>query len=882
MALATGARLGSYEILAALGAGGMGEVYKARDMKLGREVAVKILPESFTHDPERLARFRREAQVLAALNHPHIGAIYGLDEANGQQFLVLELVDGQTLADRLKHGPLPVVEALAIAKQIAEALEAAHEKGIIHRDLKPANIALTQDGNVKVLDFGLAKATEPSGGTSLDVTNSPTITSPAMMTGVGVILGTAAYMSPEQAKGRAADKRSDVWAFGCVLYEMLTGKRAFEGEDVSDTLAAVLRGEPDWSRLSSRTLPSIQRMLRLALKKDPRQRLADIHDARIEIEEVGTDAEGSVAPASATGARMTWIASLAFAAMLIAAMAIPTVHYLREVSPPTPPEMRLQINTPSTPAPFEFALSPDGRRLAVVAAGDGPPRLWLRSLDETDAQPIAGTEGAEYPFWSADSRSIGFFASNKLYRIDIAGGQPEFLANAPSGRGGAWNADGTIVFAAAATSALSRIRASGGDLAPVTRLDSPQQTSHRFPQFLPDNHHFLFYVQGSPETSGVYLGSLDSGEPKRLTAAETAGACLPPDWVVFVREGALVARRLDVARGRLTGDPVRLADPIGYDSAYNVGGFSVSADGLVAYRAGGGRHQLTWFDRTGKAVGVAGESDSSNLLFPELSSDGRRVAVQRTVQDNTDVWLMDLVRGGSTRLTFDAAIDTTPVWSPDGTQIAFSSNRKGVNDLYLKPSSGVGTEELFLETPNYKTPQDWSKDGRFLLYTQLDSKTGQDLWVLEMTGKERKPRVVVNTPADESRAQFSPNGRWVAYDTNESGRFEIVVQPFPEPGRKWQLSTSGGIAPRWRADGKELYFIAPDGKLMAVSVAASSTTFEAGTPAALFPTRIVTTPNPKNQYAVSRDGRFLINQPVEESSTTPIMLILNWNPEQKK
>jgi Tol biopolymer transport system component/tRNA A-37 threonylcarbamoyl transferase component Bud32 len=882
MAFAGGARLGPYEIVSALGAGGMGEVYKARDTKLGREVALKILPESFTHDPERLARFRREAQVLAALNHPHIGAIYGLDEANGQQFLVLELIEGGTLADRIAKGPLRVDNALAIAKQVAEALEAAHEKGIIHRDLKPANIALTQDGNVKVLDFGLAKATETSSGTSPDVTNTPTITSPAMMTGVGVILGTAAYMSPEQAKGRAVDRRSDVWAFGCVLYEMLTGKRAFEGEEVFDTLASVLRGDPDWSRLSSTTPPSIQRMLRRALKKDPRQRLADIHDARIEIEEAGTDVEGPVAPASAKGVRMGWIASLALAATLIAAMAIPTVHHLREASPPTPPEMRLQINTPSTPAPFEFALSPDGRRLAVVAAGDGPRRLWLRPLDETDAQPIAGTEGAEYPFWSADSRSIGFFASNKLYRIDLAGGQPQFLANAPSGRGGAWNADGTIVFAAAATSALSRIRASGGDPAPVTRLDSRQQTSHRFPQFLPDNHHFLFYAQGSPETSGIYLGSLDSGEPKRLTASETAGAYLQPDWVVFVRQGALVARRLDVARGGLTGDPVRLADPVGYDGPYNVGGFSVSADGLVAYRAGGGRHQLTWFDRTGNAVGLAGESDTGNLLSAELSPDGRRVAVDRTVQNNTDVWLMDLVRGGSTRLTFDAAVDKDPVWSPDGTQVVFGSNRKGVSNLYLKSSSGVGTEELLLETPNYKTPQDWSKDGRFLLYGQLDPKTGQDVWALEMTGKERKPRVVVNTPADERRGQFSPNGRWVAYDTNESGRSEIVVQPFPEPGRKWQVSTSGGIAPRWREDGKELYFIAPDGKLMVVSVAASSTAFEAGTPAVLFPTRIVTTPTPKNQYAVSRDGRFLINQRMEESITTPITLILNWNPVQKK
>jgi Tol biopolymer transport system component len=577
-----------------------------------------------------------------------------------------------------------------------------------------------------------------------------------------------------------------------------------------------------------------------------------------------------------------WIALLVVMTALSVALAIPAARYLRETSPP---EMRLQIVTPPTKSPYQFALSPDGRHIVFLASGDGPQRLWLQPLDKIEARPMSGTDGADFPFWSADSRSIGFFASGKLYRIDIAGGPPQPLTNtsATTARGGAWNMDGTILFAPMPNGPLSRIAASGGEPVVVTRLDPPRQLGHRFPQFLPDGRHFIFYATGNPEASGIYLGSLDGGDPKRLTAADTAGTYLKPDRIVFVHHGALVARRLDLGHGELTGDLVTLADRVGID-VYR-GGFSVSTDGRVAYRVGGRaeRRQLTWLDRTGKAVGVAGEPEATNLLFPELSPDGRRVAMVRTVENNQAVWLMDLVRGGFTRFTSDVAADFAPLWSPpDGAWIAFSSNRTGTNNLYLKPSNSnlAGPEELLRETQNNKLPQDWSKDGRFLLYVEFGLKMTRDLWALEMTGKERKPRVVVNTQFEERMGQFSPDGRWVAYETNESGQFEIVVQPFPEPSDKWPVSTSGGNQPRWRADGKEIYFIAPDGMLMGVPITTHGSTFQAGAPMALFPTRIPAGGGAglKHQYAVSRDGRFLINQTVEQSTIAPITLILNWKP----
>jgi eukaryotic-like serine/threonine-protein kinase len=877
MALTIGTQVGSHEIIALLGKGGMGEVYRARDTKLKRDVAIKILPDEFSRDPDRISRFQREAEVLASLNHPYIAAIHSLEQANGSRFLVLELVEGETLAERMQRGALPIDEALTFAKHICEALEAAHEKGIVHRDLKPGNVKITPEGQVKVLDFGLAKALE-SAPANPALSNSPTLSIAA--TNPGIVLGTAAYMSPEQAKGRVVDRRADIFAFGCVLYEMLTGQAAFDGEDATEILGRVVTGEPDWSRLPAGTPAAIRQLLRRALKKDPRQRLGDIRDARIEIEELGLQAEPDATRRSTAAG---WIAAVAIAAVVIAALAIPTVRHLRETEEP---EMRLEINTPATAAPYQFAVSPSGRYIVFVGTGDGRERLWLRALDKPEAQPIAGTEGAQYPFWSPDSRSIGFFASAKLQRVDIAGGPPQALAPATGPLGGTWNADGTILFGPSTGVGLARVATSGGDEVPVTHVSSPRQARHSFPQFLPDGRHFLFLLSStSQDVRGIYVGSLDGGEPKRLTPADAAGAYLPPDRLMFIRQGALVARRLDIARGELTETPLTVADPVGYETNL-VGGFSASADGrVVAYRAGGaGRRQLVWFDRMGKAVGVVGEPDASNMSNPELSPDGRSLAVQRTLQGNPDIWLMDLVRGSFTRFTFDGGNDNYPVWSPDGTRIAFRSDRKGIG-LYVQPSSMASPEELLLETANTKVPQDWSKDGRFLLYYEVDPKTARDLWTLDMTGTERKARPVVNTPFEETVAQFSADGHWLAYQTNDSGQPQIVVQAFPAPGGKWQISTNGGSQPRWRADGKELYFIAPDGKLMAVPVTASHSTFEPGKPVALFQTHILSgsagTVN-RAQYAVSRDGRFLMDQPVEGSIASPITVLLNWKPDGKK
>jgi serine/threonine protein kinase/Tol biopolymer transport system component len=873
----------------------MGEVYRARDTKLNREVAIKVLPYQFTADPDRISRFKREAQVLAALNHPNIAAIYGFEESDGVQALVLELVDGPTLADRVARGPMPIEEALLVARQIADALEAAHEHRIIHRDLKPANIKVRDDGSVKVLDFGLAKMLEAggaggpgqAGGAGRDVahgfspalTNSPTFVTPGG-TMAGVILGTAAYMSPEQAKGQPADRRSDMWAFGSVLFELLTGQRAFPGDDLSETLASVIKSEPAWHALPAETSEPVRRLLRRCLAKDPRTRVSDASVARLEIDEAlgSKEADRDLMPTGVDRReRRLWASALGLLVVISAAVLIWSLRSTRIATP----EMRLQIDTPSTAAPLQFALSPDGRHIVFAASGDGPQRLWLRALDRVDAQPLVGTDGASYPFWSPDSRSVGFFASNKLFRIDIAGGPPQALTSVPLGRGGAWSADGTILFTRTDASPLLRVAASGGESVAVTRLDPLRQTGHRIPRFLPDGRHFLFYATGNPDASGIYLGSLDGGEPKRLTAADSAGVYLPPDLLLFIRQGTLVARRLDASRSELVGDPVTVAASVGYDASF-VGGFSATSDGLIAYRAGsGGRRTLTWFDRAGKSLGAAGEPDPGDLLYPELSPDGRRVAVNRTVQNNLDVWLLDLVRGGFTRLTFDPSTDYYPVWSPDAARVAFISNRKGTFNVYVKPSSGIGAEDLLLETPNIKVLQDWSKDGQFLLYYEVNPTTGRDLWALPMTGTDRMPRVVANSPFDERHGQFSPDGRFVAYATDESGRLEVVVQSFPEPKGRWIVSTNGGVQPRWRADGGELYFLASDGTLMAASVQEMGSALEIGTPVALFPTRTVDlgTANFRPQYAVSRDGRFLVLQPDREDTASPITLLINWKPK---
>jgi Tol biopolymer transport system component len=882
MTLSTGTRVGPYEVVSRIGAGGMGEVYRARDTALNRDVAIKVLLPTVANDPERLARFSREAQLLASLNHPNIAHVHGLADANGVGALVMELVEGPTLADRIVRGPIPPNEALPIAKQIAEALEAAHEHGIIHRDLKPANIKVRPDGIVKVLDFGLAKALDPQDAASVTASMSPTMSVHATQT--GVILGTAAYMSPEQARGQAIDTRTDIWAFGCVLYEMLTGRPPFEGDDLAGILAAVLEREPDWTRLPANVPARVHDLLRLCLEKNPKKRRRDAGDVRIDVERALADPPARTVTRPS---RMAWLAGAA-AIVTVAAMTMLAMRYLQTPAV-SAPEMRVEIAPPPLSAPLEFALSPDGQHIVFVASGDGRRRLWLRALKDLNARVMPGTDGAAYPFWSADGRSIGYFASRKLYRIDVAGGPPQELADAPVGSGGTWNADGTILFAPARDArALMRIAARGGTPEDVTRLDPPRQIGHQSPTFLPDGRHFLFLANGSPSASGIYLGTLDGGAPKRLMASDVAARYLAPDLVVFVQQGALMARRLDVARGELTGDSMTLSDVVGFDIGFKLGAFSVSAAGSVAYQTDiFKRDELFWVDRTGKASRVPiNAPDVNRLANPNLSPDGQRVVVTLESQSNIDIWVVDLVGGPATRLTNDEDADAWPIWSPRATHVVFSSRRKGSPSLYLQRANGSpGSEKFLWEGGAAVVPMDWSSDERFLVYMVADEKTGGDLWALDMTGNQRATRPVLNTQSEERNGQLSPDGHWLAYETNESGRFEIRVVSFADPADQRTVSTNGGTQPRWRPDGKELYFVATDGELMAVPITirnqADRSRIEIGAPGALFRTRIVSSgASPLAQYAVASDGRFLISQPAE-SATTPITLMLNWKPPAK-
>jgi len=871
----------------------MGEVYRATDTKLKRQVAIKILPPALVADHDRLARFQREAEVLASLNHPNIAAIYGLEESEGITALVMELVEGDDLSQRIARGAIPIDEALPIAKQIAEALEAAHEQGIVHRDLKPANIKVRPDGTVKVLDFGLAKAMESPSALSPSVSQAPTITTPAMMTGVGMILGTAAYMSPEQAKGRTVDRRADVWAFGAVLYEMLTGQRAFGGDDVSEVLSRVLQREPEWAALPSGLSSTLVVYLKRCLHKDLRQRIGDIQDVRLALEgafESAAPQTTGVTTSSAPRGRLAW-AVAAVAVLAAATLAVPAVRYLRETPPPPPPEMRVEINTPATSRPTDFALSPDGRQIVFVASGDGASRLWVRSLATTTAQPLAGTDGAMLPFWSPDGRSVGFFAGGALKRLDLGGGAPQTLAPATNGGGGTWSADGVIVFAPSRTSALMRVSATGGPAVAVTTI-GPQQLGHLAPSFLPDGRRFLFFQRGGLDGAGIHLGALDANAPTQLTPAAGGGVWLPSGWLLWVRAGTqtLVAQRLDVDKAALTGEAVTVADGVGVDA--NLSAVSVAALGLVAYRMGtGGQRQLTWFDRLGTAQGTIGDPDAT-LSNPRVSPDGRRVVVERTAQGNTDLWLLDGTR--TTRFTFDPETDYRPLWSPDGTRIVFSSNRTGLGDLYQKPASGAGSEERIVASDQTKVSSSWSADGRFLIYFSVDPRAEADLWVVPMLGG-RAPSVLLKTPFGEAVGAFSPDGRWVAYQqVNASGGTEVYVRAFVAPGAadtvaevagsQWQVSTAGGSLPVWRPDGKELYYVDLAGAMMAAPIRVVGTTLEPGTPTVLFPTRIVGGGGGSQigrNYDVAPDGRFLINTELD-SAAAPITLLMNWRPDAMK
>jgi serine/threonine protein kinase len=873
MSLTPGTSIGIYEIQSAIGKGGMGEVYRARDTKLKRAVAIKSLPIEFARDADRLARFQREAEALAALNHPYIGAIYGLEEAVGMQFLVLELVEGETLADRLNRGPIPITEALQLAKQIAEALETAHEKGITHRDLKPANIKITPDGIVKVLDFGLAKVNDHS-GSSMDLTNSPT-----MMSSPGMFIGTAAYMSPEQAKGQDTDRTCDVWAFGCVLYEMLTGHAVFGGGSVAEILVGVMKSEPDWSLLPAETPETIRFLLRRSLQKERKNRFHDAADTRILIDEAQKSASidsSKIGMVALRKPRPAWITLGVVASVL----AFTVGWFLRPAA--RAPEMRLDIATPMTSAPASLAISPDGQSIVYSSDSQGQPRLWLRRLDSVAPRLLPSTEGATYPFGSADSRTVGFFSDGKLKRIDVDGGSLQTLANAPGSRGGTWNSEGVILFTPAASGPIFRVSATGGEPTAVTTLDDPQEGSHRFPQFLPGGRRFLYYVLGSADTRGVYIGDLDGSEPRRLFDADAAAVFAHSGHLLFVRQGTLFAQDFDAASLTLAGNPVAVAEQVMVDAtSTSLAALSASAAGPIVYRAGsgGGERQFILFDRLGKEIRKVG--DPQNGLQPMISPDGRRVAITRTVNGNTDLWFLDIERGVFSRFTSDPEIENQAVWSPDGSRLVFSSNRNGAYDLYVKPATGAGNVETLLATSQLKNAVDWSSDGRYILYRTIDPKTGYDLWVLPMDG-ERKPFPVVQTTAVEQDAQFSPDGKWVTYQSNETGRSEIYIQPFASGGKS-RISTNGGGQGRWNRSGKEFFYIALDGRLMAVPVEldAQRQSAEIGTPVPLFATRIggALLGTLRHQYAVLPDGKQFLMNTVTDDTATPITIMLNWKPK---
>jgi serine/threonine protein kinase/Tol biopolymer transport system component len=880
VALVPGSRLGAYEVVSLLGEGGMGQVYRARDSRLKRDVALKILPDAFAADPDRMARFQREAELLATLNHPNIAGIYGLEQVGGVRALVLEIVEGPTLADRIAHGSIPVDEALLIASQIAGALEAAHEKGIVHRDLKPANIKLTPEDKVKILDFGLAKTLEPALATPADLTHSPTVTSPAL-TQVGMILGTAAYLSPEQARGRGVDKRADVWAFGCVLYEMLSGCRPFAGATLTEVLAAIVRDEPEWTLLPQDTPPAIRGLIKKCLRKDPGQRIRDIGDVRIEIEDARanqTPDEAAVDDRTRRKALARWVwASLFGVFVVVAALAAATAFR----SESRASEMRFEITTPPTGDPASIAISPDGRTIVFVGAAVGASRLFVRAVDSTSARALAGTEGATYPFWSPDSRSLAFFADGKLKRIEIDGGPAQTLANAASPRGGTWNKNGTLLFAPLSTGPIFRVSASGGEPVQVTRFGPGEQGSHRFPHFLPDGRHFLYYWFGTP-ARGVHVADLDGRENRRLVDSDTA-AVYALGHVLFARQGTLFAQDFDPDRLSLSGSPSVVGERVAVDPAsFSLGAFAVSSEALVVFRTVGvGRsRQLVWVDRSGRTLETAG--DPHDGVNPSLSPDGRRVAIYQTVNGNTDVWILELARHVFTRFTSGDTLENYAIWSPDSRSIVFGSNPKGHLDLYRKPADGVGAEDLLLSTTETKNAFDWSSDGRFILYRAASLETGYDLWALPLQG-DRKPFPVVQSRFTDRDGQFSPDGKWIAFQSDESGHFEVYVQPFPGPGARVQVSFGGGAQVRWPRS-NELFYVAFDNRLMSVPITSKpDKSLDFGTPVPLFMTNIggAVQSTLGHQYSVSSDGqRFLMNNLTE--AALPMTVVLNWNPNSRK
>jgi serine/threonine protein kinase len=870
MGLSPGFRLGPYEIITLLGAGGMGEVYRARDPRLNRDVAIKVLPPGFVTDPDYLRRFEQEARAVAALNHPNIVAVYDIGEHGGAPYIVSELLEGDTLRGRIE-GPMSQRRAIEFAQQIARGLSAAHERGIVHRDLKPENIFIKSDGIAKILDFGLAKLAQPH---ALGVgENASTL---AHDTRPGAIMGTVGYMAPEQVRGEPADHRSDIFALGAILYEMLSGRRAFARETSAETLTAILKEEPsDLSATDRAVSPGLSRIVERCLEKKPASRFQSSQDLAFALGQLDSTTGTSVAPsrASTSSPTVRWVPWALFALATLALLA--TSILWRRSAPPAAPAVapvRFQIQTPG-PVSFSasgnyVAMSPDGRRIALAAGSGGTQMLWVQSLDSLTATTVAGTERAVQPFWSPDSRSLGFFADGKIKRIAATGGPTQTVCDITELPAGAsWSPNGTILISTYG-GPLLKVPEGGGTPVAATAIDPahPNET-HSFPQFLPDGNQFLFYLRSrDPERAGIYVQSLNATDARRVVHAESRFVTVP-GYLVYGRDGALVAHPFDDVNARVTGEPIVTADRIdqGPDTGNIV--FSASRTGVLVYRdsARTSVSRLVWRDRDGKALGVVGDPDT--YRNPRLSPDGRRVAVELLDQSgNRDIWILDVERGTTSKLTYDPGRDAAPVWSKDGKRIAWQGN----TSLNVKDAVGGKTEVL---GPQPWIPDDWLRDGSGLLYHPIQPRS---VWLLPLTGVDRTPKSIIEGRSITTHARLSPDGKWVAFSTTESGAFQVFVQSFPSGTIRVPVSIDGGLQPKWRPDGNELFYLSLNSMLMSVPVTLGNDTIEASRPKPLFDTQIEpTTGTIWHQYDVSPDGqRFLMNVPVIPESA--VTVVVNW------
>jgi serine/threonine protein kinase/Tol biopolymer transport system component len=872
MALTPGTKLGPYEIQSPLGAGGMGEVYRARDTRLGRDVAIKVLTSHLSSDHDLKVRFEREAKAISALSHPHICHLYDVGSQNGTDYLVMELLEGESLADRLQRGPLPLKQALQYGIEIAEALEKAHTSGILHRDLKPGNIILTKSG-AKLLDFGLAKPAPNAG----EMASGSMATMSKPLTVQGTVLGTFQYMAPEQVQGHEADARSDLFALGAVLYEMVTGRRAFSGRSQISVMSAILEKEPE-PVSSGQPLAShaLDHVIQRALAKDPNDRWQTAHDL---IQELKWSAESAVptsggmptAPQRRTREAIPWLVSGVLGVILIAG-----AIWWRNSRP--------AAESMYFPAPLSFpatdiAVAPNGHTIAVVAYQESARKnvLWIYELGSHGARSLAGTEGATYPFWSADGRSLAFFADAQLKKVEVSGGPVQTICDAPGGRGGTWNKDGVIVLAPNTNVGLYQVPASGGTPTQLAAFDKSRgEDSLRWPVFLPDGKHYLYLAAnftGLKGVNAIYVGSLDSHEKRFVVEATANAAYAAPGYLLFYKDKTLLAQPFDLKRFALTGEATTILPEIQFLPQVKRAVFAVSDHGLLVAQSGteAALSQPVWFDRKGNALGSVGKPDVYGNVF--LAPHGRSVAVDKTDMGslNIDIWTYELQRDSAKRLTFDPAIDAVPVWSPDASRLVFSSNRQLLFGLYVKDSDGAHDEKSIVQEELADIPSDWSRDGKYILYCR-----GTDLWFV--TFPELKSSQFLQAPSVLSNGQFSPDGKWVAYASNETGKWQIYVTSFPEGRGKWQVSTGGGEQPRWRGDGKELFYLSLDRKMMAAFVT-TGTHFDAGAPVVLFQS----TPRQPVMihdlfvYDVSRDGqRFLINTQVKQADTAPMSVILNW------